>query len=71
MDKVLLKFFADVMYIKGTICAEELEDIYDASNADDLDIIFEKMIGGKYNTLKRGEGYVRKNESITNDRSIS
>jgi hypothetical protein len=62
MDKVVLKFFADVLYLKGYLCAEELEDIYDASTPSDLDAIFEKMIKSQYNVYKRGEGYVRRNE---------
>lgn len=63
MDKVILKFFSDVLYLKGYLCAEELEDIYDAVHPSDLDKIFEKMMSNKYNVYKRGEGYVRRNEN--------
>lgn len=70
MDKVLLKFFADVLYLKGTLCAEELDDIYDASTPSDLDNIFEKMITNQYNVYKRGEGYVRRNEVTADSRCI-
>lgn len=57
MDKVLLKFFADVLYLKEQLCSEELEDIYDAKSPSDLDDIFEKMMRGEYNVYKRGESY--------------
>lgn len=59
MDKIVLKFMADVLYIKKIICAEELEAIMDARDFSDLDIITEKMMGGEYNALKRGETYLR------------
>jgi hypothetical protein len=58
MDKVLLKFFADVLYIKGKLCCEELEDIMNAKTASDLDKITDKMLNDGYNAYKRGEGYV-------------
>lgn len=69
MDKILLKFFADVLYIKGKLCAEELEAIYDAKTPSDLDNIFEKMMQGKYNVYKRGESY-DKIEPIQLDRNL-
>jgi hypothetical protein len=62
VDKVVIKFFTDILYLKGMLCAEELEDIYDASTPSDLDAIFDKMMSNKYNVYKRGEGYVRRNE---------
>lgn len=58
MDKVVLKFLADVLYIKGIICFEEFEDIMDAKTFYDLDNIIEKMIREEYNVYKRGEGYI-------------
>lgn len=59
MDKVVLKFLADVLYIKGFICFEEFDAIMDAKNPSDLDDIVEKMIRGEFNVYKQGEGYVR------------
>lgn len=59
MDKILLKFFADVLYIKGKLCVEELEDIMDAKTPFDLDNIVEKMLCSEYNVYKRGETYDR------------
>ena len=59
MDKVVLKFLADVLYIKGAICYEMFEEIMDAKTPIDLDNIIEKMIRGEYNVYRKGEGYVR------------
>ena len=56
LDKIILKFFADVLYIKGVLCSEELEAIMDASNIKDLDTIINKMLDDEY-VLKRGETY--------------
>lgn len=57
MDKLVLRFFADVMYLKGIICYEELEAILDVKHPEDLEVIFEKMYRGEYNVYKRGEPY--------------
>lgn len=57
MDKVVLGFVADVLYLKGLICFEELEGIMDAKDPADLGDVFEKMIRGEYNVYKRGEPY--------------
>jgi len=57
LDKILLKFFADVMYVKGFLCSEELDAIMEVQTVADLDVVFEKMMGGKYNAYKRGESY--------------
>lgn len=59
MDKVTLKFFADVLYLKGILCYEEIDAILDATHPSDLDNIFEKMIRGEYNVHKRGEPYTK------------
>ena len=60
MDKVLLKFFADVLYVKGLICSEEIDDIYDVATPKDLDKVFEKMMNGGYNVYKKGESYYKR-----------
>ena len=57
MDKVVLGFVADVLYLKGLICFEELEGIMEAKDSSDLGNVFEKMIRGEYNVYKRGEPY--------------
>ncbi len=56
LDKITLKFLADVLYIKGVICSEELEDILEVKTMDDLDNIIDKMLDDEY-ILKRGETY--------------
>jgi hypothetical protein len=57
MDKTLLQFFADVLYLKGLLCYEELEAILEAKNPSDLEGIFEKMLRGEYNVYRKGEPY--------------
>lgn len=59
MDKIVLKFLADVLYIKEFICYEEFEDIMNACTPEDLDNIFEKMARREYNVYKRGEKYTK------------
>lgn len=59
MDKIVLKFLADVLYIKGFICFEEFDAIMESKNASDLDDIVEKMIRGEFNVYRQGEGYIR------------
>jgi hypothetical protein len=58
-DKVLLKFLSDVLYAKGLLNSDEIDDIYDATSVQDLDVIFERMLGGEYNNNRRGESYYR------------
>lgn len=53
MDKVLLKFIADVLYLKTVICYEEFEDIMEACTPSDLDNIFEKMMKEEYDAYRR------------------
>lgn len=54
MDKILLKFFSDVLYLKGVICFDELEDIMECCTPNDLDNVFDKMMRGEYNAYRRG-----------------
>lgn len=48
MDKVILKFFTDILYEKGIINAHEIDDIYDCANVCDLENVIEKMSRGGY-----------------------
>lgn len=57
-DKVLAKFLADILYIKGIICFEEFEDIMESKTFHDLDNIVEKLLRSEYNVYKRGETYL-------------
>ena len=45
-----------MLYIKGVLCSEELEDILEVKTIDDLDHIIDKMLDDTY-ILKRGETY--------------
>lgn len=57
MDKLTLGFIADVLYLKGIICFEELDAIMNATNPTDLEVIFEKMFRGEFNVYRKGEPY--------------
>ena len=56
-DKILLKFFADLLYVKNVIYYEELEAILNACTLSDLDEIFERMMRDGFSPYKRGEYY--------------
>lgn len=55
MDKIILKFLVDVLYLNNIICYDEYDDIMECKVPSDLDDVFEKMMRGKYNTYRRGE----------------
>lgn len=59
MDKIVLKFLADVLYVKGKLTLEEYEAIMQAKNSSDLDNIIDRMLRDDFKTLLRGESYVR------------
>lgn len=58
MDKVVLKFIVDVLYIKGYIYHSEFEAMMEVRKADDLDRIVEGMLNDEFKGYKKGEGYV-------------
>lgn len=58
LDKAVLGFLADVLYIKGFINFEEFEAIQEVRNTHDLQTVADKMLGGEYSGYKKGEGYV-------------
>lgn len=68
MDKAVLKFLADVLYIKKIICFEEFEAIMESKNPLDLDDIVEKMLKEEYNVYKQGESYLRYGKHSTRSR---
>lgn len=70
MDKVLLKFFADVLYAKAIINMDEIEAIYDVATPHDLDMVYEKMMRGEYNSNRRGDSYYRFDGVDTNRSSL-
>ena len=55
MEKVTIKFFADVLYLKGVICFDEYEDIMECCTPECLDRVIEKMFKDEYNPYLRGE----------------
>jgi hypothetical protein len=55
--KLVLGFIADVLYMKGILNADEMDDILDARTAPDLSKIFDKMMDGEYHGNRRGEVY--------------
>jgi hypothetical protein len=57
LDKTVVGFLADVLYIKGVICLDEFEAIMEAENAVDLGVIVERMLTSDFNLFKRGEAY--------------
>lgn len=50
MDKVTLKFIADILYVKAIICLEEYEAILDASTMRCLDDIVDRMLRDEYSS---------------------
>lgn len=57
MDKNVIGFLADVLYLKGILCFEEFEAVMDAKNAEDLGEIVERMLRSDFNVYKKGESY--------------
>ena len=52
MDKTVIKFFADVMYLKGVICHDEFLCIMEACSSADLEEIVEKILNEEFNVLR-------------------
>lgn len=55
--KLAIGLFADILYIKGILCYEELEAIQDIKNAEDVGAFIERLLRGDFNVYKRGEVY--------------
>lgn len=55
--KTLIALFADILYIKGIICFEELDGLFDIRNEKDVEAFTEKLLRGEFNVYKRGEHY--------------
>jgi len=58
MDKLVLGFIADILYMKGVICYDEFEAIMDVRTPKDLQTVTDKILNEEYNPNKRGEAYV-------------
>ena len=59
LDKVVLKFLADVLYIKGILSFDEFEDVMAVSSMSDLDVIVERMLCSEYNSYKSAKNEKR------------
>lgn len=55
VDKGILKFICDVLYLKEIIYIEEYDDIMDCSTCEDLDDVFENMMLDMYRDYGRGD----------------
>ncbi len=64
MDKVILKFVADVLYIKECICYDEFHAIMNATNHNDLESIVERMLREDFNHLV---GQKKKKSEVVNN----
>lgn len=65
-NRVVLKFIADILYIKRLISSEVLEDIYNAKDFSDLDKIIDNMLRGDYSAYKRGAEHLLGGGSSSN-----
>lgn len=58
MDKVAIKFIADVLYCKDLLFFDEYEAIMDCKSPQDLDNVIDKMLRGEYSGHYKGESYL-------------
>lgn len=56
--KIVIALFADILYMKGIICFEELDAIFDIRNEQDVQAFTERLLRGEFNVYKRGEHYI-------------
>ena len=53
--RIAIKFFADVLYVKGFMYFSEYEAILDASSPLELDDIVERMLNDGFSPYMQGE----------------
>ena len=58
MDKIVIKFIADLLYCKDLIFFDEFEAIMEAKTPEDLDDIIDKILRGEYHGYRKGESYL-------------
>ncbi len=58
MDKVVIKFIADLLYSKDLLFFDEFEAIMSAKTPEDLDVIIENILRGEYHGYRKGESYL-------------
>ena len=56
-DKLTIGFIADILYFKGILNYEEIDAIFDAKTAEDLQAIVDKIMRSEFSAYKRGEHY--------------
>lgn len=57
MDKIVIQLFADILYIKGIICFEEMQEMLEMRTPSDVEKFTDKLIRGDFNAYRRGEIY--------------
>lgn len=57
MDKLVIQLFADILYIKGIICYDEMDTIMKMKTPQDVEAFTERLLRGEFSAFKRGEIY--------------
>lgn len=60
--RVSIQLMADILYIKGIICLDELEALLDIRTSKDAEQFTEKLLRGDFNAYRKGEHYSINNE---------
>lgn len=60
MDKLVIGFFADILYNKQIINASEYDAILDMEVPSDMDYVLDGIENCTLGPVRRGEGYVHK-----------
>ena len=60
--RVSIQLMADILYIKGIICLDELEALLDIRTSKDAEQFTEKLLRGDFNVYRKGEHYSINNE---------
>lgn len=57
VDKAVLGFIADILYIQGVINFDMLDGINEMRTHEDMGKFIEKMLRGDFNAYRTGEHY--------------
>lgn len=57
IDKAVLGFFADLLYVQGVINYDMLDGINEIKNHEDMGKYIEKLLRGEFNAYRTGEHY--------------
>lgn len=55
--KIIIGLFADILYMRGLLCFDEMESLLDIKNESDVFAFSERLLRGDFNAYKRGEIY--------------